>query len=49
MKTMSELGYPAFVSGVWYAMLAPANTPPAILEKIRNDVLRATKDSGDCG
>ena len=49
VKTMSELGYPAFVSGVWYAMLAPANTPPAILEKIRNDVLRATKDPETAG
>lgn len=44
VKAMSELGYPGFVSGVWYAMLAPANTPPAITEKIRSDVLRAIND-----
>jgi tripartite-type tricarboxylate transporter receptor subunit TctC len=49
VKTMSELGYPGFVSGVWYAMLAPANTPPAITEKIRSDVLRAVKDPETSG
>jgi tripartite-type tricarboxylate transporter receptor subunit TctC len=49
VKTMSEVGYPNFVSVVWYTMLAPAGTPPAILDKIRSDVLRAVKDaeSGD--
>jgi tripartite-type tricarboxylate transporter receptor subunit TctC len=41
---MAELGYPGFVSGVWYSMLAPAGTPSAILEKVRADVLRAVAD-----
>lgn len=49
VKTMSDLGYPGFVSGVWYAMLAPANTPSAVIEKIRSDVLRATKDPETAG
>jgi tripartite-type tricarboxylate transporter receptor subunit TctC len=44
VNTMSEVGYPNFVSVVWYTILAPAGTPPAIVEKIRSDVLRAAKD-----
>jgi tripartite-type tricarboxylate transporter receptor subunit TctC len=49
VQTMSELGYPGFVSVVWYPLLAPAGTPPAILEKIRGDVLRAVKDPESAG
>lgn len=44
VKTMAELGYPNFVSGVWYAMMAPANTPSLVTEQIQRDVLRAISD-----
>jgi tripartite-type tricarboxylate transporter receptor subunit TctC len=49
VQTMAELGYPDFVSGVWYAMLAPAATPSPILEKVRADVLRAVADPEAAG
>ena len=49
VKTMAELGYPNFISGVWYAMLAPANTPSSIIEKVRSDVLRAVNDPETSG
>ena len=43
VKTMSELGYPDFVSAVYYALAVPAKTPPGIVSKIRDDVARAVK------
>jgi tripartite-type tricarboxylate transporter receptor subunit TctC len=38
-------GYPKFYSGVWYSLLAPANTPASLVDKIRTDMLRAVHDS----
>jgi tripartite-type tricarboxylate transporter receptor subunit TctC len=43
VKTMSELGYPDFVSAVYYALAAPAKTPTPIVDRIREDVARAVK------
>lgn len=34
VPTSVEQGFPKFVGGSWYAMLAPAETPPAIIQKI---------------
>ena len=34
IPTISELGYPKVQTDLWQAMLAPAKTPPAIVEKI---------------
>lgn len=44
VQTMIELGYPDFVSAVWYPVMAPAGTPPEIVEKIRTDIERAVND-----
>jgi tripartite-type tricarboxylate transporter receptor subunit TctC len=38
VPTMVELGYPEFSASSWFGMVAPAGTPPAILEKITADV-----------
>jgi tripartite-type tricarboxylate transporter receptor subunit TctC len=46
---MEELGYPGFISNVWYCLLAPANTPAPVIEKIRADVLRAASDPETLG
>jgi tripartite-type tricarboxylate transporter receptor subunit TctC len=35
IPTMAEAGVPAYVSDTWYALLAPAGTPPAVLERLR--------------
>jgi tripartite-type tricarboxylate transporter receptor subunit TctC len=35
IPTMAEAGVPAYVSDTWYALLAPAGTPPAVLEQLR--------------
>ena len=44
VKTMSELGYPDFVSAVYYALAAPAKLPPSTAMRIRDDVARASKE-----
>ncbi|MGK7866205.1 Bug family tripartite tricarboxylate transporter substrate binding protein [Falsiroseomonas sp. E2-1-a20] len=38
VPTMVELGYPDFSASSWFGMVAPAGTPPAIIEKITTDV-----------
>jgi tripartite-type tricarboxylate transporter receptor subunit TctC len=35
IPTMAEAGVPAYVSDTWYALLAPAGTPPAVLQQLR--------------
>jgi len=39
VPTVAET-FPGFVTGAWYGLWAPAGTPPAIVEKISNDVRR---------
>jgi tripartite-type tricarboxylate transporter receptor subunit TctC len=34
VPTMSEAGMPGFDAGIWMGLLAPANTPPEIVEKL---------------
>ncbi|MGE0797927.1 MAG: Bug family tripartite tricarboxylate transporter substrate binding protein [Lautropia sp.] len=39
VPTFAESGFPGFEPGIWYAMLAPAGTPDAIITKL-NSALR---------
>jgi tripartite-type tricarboxylate transporter receptor subunit TctC len=39
VPTMQELGYPGFVSETFQALLAPAGTPPAIIDRLARDSL----------
>jgi tripartite-type tricarboxylate transporter receptor subunit TctC len=41
VPTVAESGFPAFDSGSWVAMLAPAGTPQAVIDKIAADVKEA--------
>jgi tripartite-type tricarboxylate transporter receptor subunit TctC len=34
VPTMLELGYPEFKTGSWQMMMAPAGTPPAVVDKL---------------
>ena len=40
LPTIAESGYPAFDVSIWYALAAPAKTPPEIVKRF-NDELRA--------
>jgi tripartite-type tricarboxylate transporter receptor subunit TctC len=41
LPTMIEAGYPAFESILSIGLMAPAGTPPAIIEKIHQDSVKA--------
>jgi len=38
IPTVAEAGVPGYEAAVWYGLLAPANVPPAIVNKIHRDV-----------
>jgi tripartite-type tricarboxylate transporter receptor subunit TctC len=44
VPTMSESGYPGFDAIGWHGILAPANTPPAIIARLHAEILEALKD-----
>ena len=41
LPTVAESGYPGFEADAWYALLVPAGTPQTIVQRIRNDTLKA--------
>ena len=43
LPTMTELGYPALVTGAWTALLAPKATPPEIVSRLNAAVNEALK------
>jgi tripartite-type tricarboxylate transporter receptor subunit TctC len=45
VPTLAELGYPNTQSDNWYALLAPAKTPPAIIAKLNKAVVDAYADA----
>jgi tripartite-type tricarboxylate transporter receptor subunit TctC len=44
VPTFAEQGYPGFVATSWYALLAPAKTPPEIVEKVNAAVRKLQAD-----
>ena len=40
LPTMAELGYPGFEAVPWFGLLAPAGTPPAIIDKVYRETVR---------
>ncbi len=44
VPTTTELGYPKLLSSTWFALLAPKNTPPAILDQLNSAVNEILKD-----
>ena len=43
VPTMAESGYPGFEAPAWWAILAPAKTPPDILKRMNDEVNKALK------
>ncbi len=41
LPSMAEAGVPGFEVTAWFGFMAPANTPPAVVNKIHADVVRA--------
>ena len=44
VPTISESGYPGFDAIAWHGILAPANTPPAIVNRLNAEIVKALKD-----
>ena len=44
LPPIAEEGVPGFDVSSWYAFLAPANTPPNIVQKMRDDTVAALAD-----
>lgn len=44
IPTVAESGIPDFDVDIWYGLLAPAKTPPAIVKKISDDLARVLTD-----
>jgi len=44
VPTLGEQGYPGTTVDNWYGLLAPANTPPAIVAKLSQAVRTALND-----
>jgi len=41
LPTVAESGIPGYDAGVWYAVLAPAGTPPAIIDRLNREMAAA--------
>jgi tripartite-type tricarboxylate transporter receptor subunit TctC len=44
VPTVAESGYPGFDAIAWHGILAPAKTPPAIVKKLNDEIVKALKD-----
>ena len=40
IPTMAEFGYPGFDAVPWFGLLAPAGTPPAVIDKLHRETVR---------
>jgi tripartite-type tricarboxylate transporter receptor subunit TctC len=44
VPTVAESGYPGFEADVWMAVMAPARTPPEILQRLHAELARIIRD-----
>lgn len=44
LPTVAESGYPGFEADAWYALLVPGATPKSIVERLRNETLKAMQN-----
>jgi len=44
LPTFSEMGYAGYENGSWYGLLAPARTPAAIVNRLREDTVKVLSD-----
>lgn len=43
VPTIAESGFPGFEASVWYALMAPANTPKPVVVRLHDEVQKALK------
>ena len=44
LPTVAEAGVAGFAVSQWYAMLAPAGTPPALIARLNREINQALRD-----
>ena len=44
VPTIAESGWPQYEAGSWYGILAPAGTPPAIIDRLHREIVKSLKD-----
>ena len=44
VPTMQEAGVPGYAASVWLALVAPAGTPPEIVNKLNSEIAKVMKD-----
>lgn len=44
VPTIAESGFPGFEAIAWHGILAPANTPPAIVKRLNAEIVKALRD-----
>ena len=44
VPTLAESGFPGFDAIAWHGILAPAKTPPAIIRKLHDEIVKALDD-----
>ncbi|HET9403256.1 MAG TPA: tripartite tricarboxylate transporter substrate binding protein [Burkholderiales bacterium] len=44
LPTVAEAGVPGFAVSQWYAMLAPAGTPPRVIDQLNRQIRKALQD-----
>ena len=42
--TIAESGFPGFEASVWHAFVAPKGTPPAVVERLKDEIHKALAD-----
>jgi tripartite-type tricarboxylate transporter receptor subunit TctC len=43
LPTLDESGFPGFDVATWYAFLLPARTPPPVINRIRDEAIKAVQ------
>lgn len=43
VPTIAESGWPEYEAGSWYGILAPAGTPPAVIERLHSEIVKSLK------
>jgi tripartite-type tricarboxylate transporter receptor subunit TctC len=44
VPTVAESGYPGFEALAWHGILAPAKTPPAVIRKLNEEIVKAVRE-----
>ncbi len=44
LPTIAEAGVPGYEASTWYGVLAPAHTPPAVIDRLHADIVKVLGD-----